>query len=99
MKYLQEHISRNSKLLGFMLGYKDSEGTVRVGWSKYNENDEQDGIEFDEYTAKGIAYVRAQAQLEDDIPKSIRRSLNSFIVKCKKHYNVQEVLVCSQWKS
>ena len=87
-KHLGEYIRDNKRRkLGFLIGYKDSEGEIRVGWSLYAKNKED--LCFNRYTAKALAYMRASRQLDSsEVPPSIKEKYKKFLNRCSRYFKV-----------
>lgn len=77
--------------IGFMVAYKDGDGVVRIGWSKYNAVSER--RPFDNAQAYMIASGRAERGCSSKVPLTILSDLKRFAKRCEVYFNAKDVRI------
>ena len=95
IQYIRAGRGRNppkaNKRIGVLVGQKDSEGVVRIGWSKANL---AAGDTFDAKMGLDIALGRiAHSRANKQIPNSIYPQYAAFALRCSRYFKDAKKIV------
>ena len=74
---------KNYKHVGYIMGRKDEDGKLRIGWSKCAKGDK-----FDRTLGMRIAYERVYVNTLKDVPHCVRSMYEQFQDRCKRYFKI-----------
>ena len=90
-KYLVKRVQGRKQKVAVIVGTKDNEGIIRIGWSRANINA---GDRFNKERALDIALDRMKATEMVPVPPSIVDDVISFQDRCQRYFKDAE----GMWK-
>jgi len=82
-QYIKKRRNKNITVVGIMVGNMDSEGVVRLGWSKTAINK---GDKFNRKYGWNLATQRLAAKETVPVPSSIEKDMCLFQSRCERYF-------------